>query len=145
MALDLSDPASINTSSLEFWERSEEERDEAFAVLRRDAPAMAMPPLEPELAVIAQENPTGACVLHPAPGVQPLGQSRRLRRPALQVTAVAPSHVTSVSSHSTQLEPSPEQKSPGPHATAQQIESPLTPAMHFAPAPHSASAAQCTP
>jgi len=59
VALDLSDPASINTSSLEFWERSEEERDEAFAVLRRDAPAMAMPPLEPELAVIAQENPTG--------------------------------------------------------------------------------------
>ncbi len=31
VALDLSDPASINTSSLEFWERSEEERDEAFA------------------------------------------------------------------------------------------------------------------
>ncbi len=59
MALDLSDPATINTSSLEFWERSEEERDEAFAVLRREAPAMAMPPLEPELAVIAQENPTG--------------------------------------------------------------------------------------
>ncbi len=59
MALDRSDPASINTSSLEFWERSEEERDEAFAVLRRDAPAMAMPPLEPELAVIEQENPTG--------------------------------------------------------------------------------------
>ncbi len=59
MAVDLSDPASINTSSLRFWELPEEERDEAFALLRREAPAKAMPPLEPELAVIAQENPTG--------------------------------------------------------------------------------------
>ena len=59
VALDLSDPASINTSSLGSGSSPEEERDEAFAVLRREAPAMAMPPLEPELAVIAQENPTG--------------------------------------------------------------------------------------
>ena len=59
MAVDLSDPGSINTSSLRFWELPEEERDEAFALLRREAPAKAMPPLEPELAVIAQENPTG--------------------------------------------------------------------------------------
>jgi cytochrome P450 len=38
---------------------SDEERDDAFALLRREAPMAPMPPVDDELAGIIQENPTG--------------------------------------------------------------------------------------
>ena len=38
---------------------SDEERDDAFALLRREAPMAPMPPVEDELVGVLQENPTG--------------------------------------------------------------------------------------
>jgi cytochrome P450 len=38
---------------------SDEERDDAFALLRREAPMAPMPPVQDELIGILQENPTG--------------------------------------------------------------------------------------
>jgi len=59
MSIDLTDPAGINLSSVAFWELPEAEQQEAFALLRREAPIALMPPIEDALAVIPQENPTG--------------------------------------------------------------------------------------
>ncbi len=38
---------------------SDEERDDAFALLRREAPMARMPPVEDDLVGVLQENPTG--------------------------------------------------------------------------------------
>ena len=38
MSIDLTDPASVNLSSVAFWELPEAEQEEAFALLRREAP-----------------------------------------------------------------------------------------------------------
>jgi cytochrome P450 len=59
ISIDLSDPASVNLSSVAFWQLPEAEQEEAFALLRREAPIAPMPPIEEELAVIPQEDPTG--------------------------------------------------------------------------------------
>jgi hypothetical protein len=58
IAVDLSDRASIDTGSTAFWRLSDDERDEAFALLRRDAPIAPMPPVEDDLVGLLQENPT---------------------------------------------------------------------------------------
>ncbi|MBN1529994.1 MAG: cytochrome P450 [Thermoleophilaceae bacterium] len=49
----------VNLSSLAFWELPEEEQEQAFALLRREAPIAEMPPIEDDLAAIPQVNPTG--------------------------------------------------------------------------------------
>jgi cytochrome P450 len=59
IAIDLSDPASVNLSSLAFWQLPEDEQEQGFALLRREAPIAEMPPIEDELAAIPQEDPTG--------------------------------------------------------------------------------------
>ena len=59
MSIDLTDPASVNLSSVAFWAMPEERQEEAFALLRREAPIAEMPPIEDALAAIPQEDPTG--------------------------------------------------------------------------------------
>ena len=59
ISIDLSDPESVNLSSLAFWELPEEEQEQGFALLRRESPIAEMPPIEDDLAAIPQDNPTG--------------------------------------------------------------------------------------
>ena len=59
MSIDLSDPASSTSAASPSGSCPRRSSEEAFALLRREAPIAPMPPIEDALAVIPQENPTG--------------------------------------------------------------------------------------